>query len=137
MENKKLRENLHPLGIILLGLFFSSAGLAQSPANVPVFESTPLESKFKFDVEVSVPIKGTFDKWDATLTFTSRELATGVLNIMIQADSVDTGNGMKNEKLKGKDLSGRLHRHRCCGCQTLHLATLRSGTTSPAAWCWS
>jgi len=102
MENKKLRENLHPLGIILLGLFFSSAGLAQSPANVPVFESTPLESKFKFDVEVSVPIKGTFDKWDATLTFTSRDLATGVLNITIQADSVDTGSGMKNEKLKGK-----------------------------------
>jgi len=103
MENKELRENLHPLGIILLGLFFSSAGLAQSPADVPVFESTPLESKFKFDVEASVPIKGTFDKWDATLTFTSRDLATGVLNIQIQADSVDTGSGMKNEKLKGKD----------------------------------
>jgi polyisoprenoid-binding protein YceI len=89
------------LGITLL-LFFSSAGLAQSPADVPVFESTPLESKFKFDVEASVPIKGTFDKWDATLTFTSRDLATGVLNITIQADSVDTGSGMKNEKLKGK-----------------------------------
>jgi polyisoprenoid-binding protein YceI len=90
------------LGIILLGLFFSSAGLAQSPADVPVFESTPLESKFKFDVEASVPIKGTFDKWDATLTFTSRDLATGALNITIQADSVDTGSGRKNEKLKGK-----------------------------------
>lgn len=102
-ENKKLCENLHALWIILLGLFFCSAGLAQSPADVPVFESTPLESKFKFDVEASVPIKGTFDKWDASLTFTSHDLATGVLKINIQADSVDTGSGVKNETLKGKD----------------------------------
>jgi polyisoprenoid-binding protein YceI len=50
-----------------------------------------------------VPIKGTFDKWDASLTFTSRDLATGVLNIQIQADSVDTGSGMNNERLKSKN----------------------------------
>jgi polyisoprenoid-binding protein YceI len=42
-----------------------SAGRAQ----VPVFEITPGESSVKFDVEASVAIKGTFDKWDATLTF--------------------------------------------------------------------
>lgn len=45
---------------------------------------------------------GTFDKWDATLTFTSTDVTTGVLDIKIQADSVDTGS-MKNGKLKGKD----------------------------------
>jgi polyisoprenoid-binding protein YceI len=54
-------------------------------------------------VEASVAIKGTFDKWDATLTFTSPDLSTGVLDIKIQAASVDTGSGMKNGKLKGKD----------------------------------
>ena len=48
-------------------------------------------------------IKGVFDKWDATLTFTSTDPATGVLDIKIQADSVDTGSGMKNGKLKGGD----------------------------------
>ena len=48
-------------------------------------------------------IKGTFDKWDATLTFTSTDATTGVLDIKIQADSVDTGSGMKNGKLKGRD----------------------------------
>jgi polyisoprenoid-binding protein YceI len=48
-------------------------------------------------------ISGTFDKWDATLTFTSPELATGVLDIKIQADSVNTGSGVKEGKLKSKD----------------------------------
>jgi polyisoprenoid-binding protein YceI len=57
----------------------------------------------KFDVDASVAIKGTFDKWDATLTFTSPDVTTGVLDIKIQAASVDTGSGMKNGKLKGKD----------------------------------
>ena len=57
----------------------------------------------KFDVEASVAIKGTFSKWDATLTFTSPDVTTAVLDIKIQAASVDTGSGMKNGKLKGKD----------------------------------
>jgi polyisoprenoid-binding protein YceI len=70
---------------------------------VPVFKITPTDSKVKFDVEASVSIVGTFDKWDATLTFTSTDVSTGVLDIKIQADSVDTGSGMKNGKLKGKD----------------------------------
>jgi polyisoprenoid-binding protein YceI len=50
-----------------------------------------------------VAIKGNFDKWDATLTFTSPDLSTSVLEITIQAASVDTGSGMKNGKLKGKN----------------------------------
>jgi polyisoprenoid-binding protein YceI len=54
-------------------------------------------------VKASVPIAGTFDKWDATLTFTSRDATTGVLDVKIQAASVDTGSGMKNNKLKSKD----------------------------------
>jgi polyisoprenoid-binding protein YceI len=74
-----------------------------SRAQAPVFEITPVESSIKFDVEASVSIKGAFGKWDATLTFTSPHLLTGVLEIRIQAASVDTGSGMKNGKLKGKD----------------------------------
>ena len=72
-------------------------------AQAPVFEITPGESTIRFDVEASVAIKGTFDKWDATLTFTSPDLSTGVLEVKIQAASVDTGSGMKNGKLKGKN----------------------------------
>jgi polyisoprenoid-binding protein YceI len=77
--------------------------MSASPAEPPVFEITTEESTIKFDVEASVAIVGKFDKWNAKLTFTSPELSTGVLDIKIQAASVDTGNGMKNRKLKSKD----------------------------------
>ena len=84
----------------LLSFFaFLSVGRAQ----VPVYEVTPVESTVMFGVESSVPIKGTFEKWDAKLTFTSTDVRSGVLEINIQADSVNTGSGMKNNKLKGKD----------------------------------
>ena len=84
---------------LLVPISFPSLSRAQDP---PVFEITPVESTIKFDVEASVAIAGKFDKWDATLTFTSPELSTAVLDIKIQAASVDTGSGMKNGKLKGK-----------------------------------
>jgi len=76
---------------------------AQNSAGIPVFEITPVNSQITFDVEASVDIKGTFKKWDATLTCTSTDAGTCVLDIKIQADSVDTGSGMKNGKLKGDD----------------------------------
>jgi polyisoprenoid-binding protein YceI len=88
---------------LFASVLFPSVSRAQAPAGVPVFEITPVDSTIKFDVEASVDIKGKFDKWDATLTFGSTDLATGVLDIKIQAASVDTGSGMKNGKLKGKD----------------------------------
>jgi polyisoprenoid-binding protein YceI len=85
---------------LLASAVFPSVSHAQA---APVFEITPGESSIKFDVEASVAIRGTFDTWDASLTFTSPEVSTGVLDIKIHADSVDTGSGMKNGKLKGKD----------------------------------
>jgi polyisoprenoid-binding protein YceI len=72
-------------------------------AQVPVFAVTPGTSTIKFDVKASVPIAGNFDKWDATLTFTSTDVTTGVLDIKIQAATVNTGSSMKNDKLKSKD----------------------------------
>jgi polyisoprenoid-binding protein YceI len=72
-------------------------------AQAPVFEITPEGSSIKFHVKASVALAGKFDKWDASLTFTSPEETTGALSITIQADSVDTGSGMKNGKLKNKD----------------------------------
>jgi len=81
-----------------------SVGRAQTPAaGVPVFKITPIQSTIKFGVKASVPIEGTFKKWDATLTFTSTDPTTGVLDIKIDAASVDTGSGMKDDKLRSKD----------------------------------
>ena len=82
--------------------------LAQS--QVPVFTITPPpQSTVKFSVKASVAIDGTFDKWDATLTFASTDVTTGVLDIKIQAASVNTGSVMKNDKLKGKDFFDSEH----------------------------
>ena len=88
---------------ILASILLTSTSRAQAADGVPVFKITPVESSIKFDVEASVAITGKFDKWDATLTFTSPDVSSGVLDIKIDADSVDTGSGMKNGKLKGKD----------------------------------
>ena len=87
----------------LLSIMFSCVSQAQTGEGVPVFKVTPVESSIKFDVEASVAIEGKFNKWDASLTFKSSDVSTGVLDIKIQADSVDTGSGMKNNKLKSKD----------------------------------
>jgi polyisoprenoid-binding protein YceI len=85
-------------------LLLASAALSSaSPVEAPVFEITPAESTIKFDVKASVAIVGKFDKWDATLTFTSPELSTAALDIKIQAASVNTGSGMKDGKLRSKD----------------------------------
>jgi polyisoprenoid-binding protein YceI len=66
-------------------------------------ERAKVESWIKFDVKASMKIAGNFDKWDATLKFTSPDETTGVLEIITQATSGDTGSGMKNGKLKSKD----------------------------------
>jgi polyisoprenoid-binding protein YceI len=88
---------------LLASAFFPSATRAQSPGGIPVFKIVPEESAIHFSVKASVPIDGTFDKWDATLTFMSPDATSGVLDIKIQAASVNTGSGVKNRKLKGKD----------------------------------
>ena len=75
----------------------------QASADIPVFKITPVKSTIKFGVKASVPIEGTFDKWDATFTFTSNHAEDGVLDVKIQAGSVNTGSGMKDGKLKSKD----------------------------------
>jgi polyisoprenoid-binding protein YceI len=66
-------------------------------AQGPVFKITPVQSTIKFFVKASI------EKWDATLTFQSTDVTTGVLNIEIQAATVHTGSGTKDKKLKSKD----------------------------------
>jgi polyisoprenoid-binding protein YceI len=68
-----------------------------------VFAITPEDSSIKFHVNASIALDGSFDKWAGTLTFTSPDVATAVLDLQIQADSVITGSGLKDGKLKGED----------------------------------
>ncbi len=82
------------------------AFLASPPgsyAQVPTYEVTPAESSIKFGVESSVSIKGIFEKWNASIEFSSTDVRSAVLDMEIEADSVNTGSHMKDNKLKGKD----------------------------------
>jgi polyisoprenoid-binding protein YceI len=72
-------------------------------AQVPVYEVTPEESSIKFGVDSSVSIKGIFEKWNTNIKFSSRDVRSAVLDIEIEAGSVNTGSHMKDNKLKGKD----------------------------------
>jgi polyisoprenoid-binding protein YceI len=95
------------LGVLWLvaSILFSFPSRAKAPDEVPVFEMTPPAGGFKitFNVKASVPIEGVFEKWDSTLNFTSADVTTGVLDIKVDAASVNTGSGLKDGKLKGKD----------------------------------
>ena len=100
-------SHVHVLGqsmrLSVLCLLASAVFPPVSRAQAPVFVIVPEHSTIKFHVKASVKLAGKFDKWDAALTFTNPDEATGVLEIKIQAASVDTGSGMKNRKLKSKD----------------------------------
>ena len=87
------------LNIFFALIIFPSLSRSQAP----IFEISPIESSINFHVKSSVKIAGKFDKWDATLTFASPDETTGVLEVKIQAATVDTGSGMKNRKLKSRD----------------------------------
>ncbi len=98
-----LRRTLSSLRFAVLCFLAAAALPSFSQDAIPVFAVTPEDSKITFYVKASVDLEGTFDKWDATMRFTSPDVTTGVLDIKIQADSVNTGSGMKDGKLKSKD----------------------------------
>jgi len=85
------------------GLMAFLASSRPSYSQVPTYEFTPIESNIKFGVESSVSIQGVFEKWNASIKFSSRDVRSAVLDIEIEAGSVNTGSHMKDNKLKGKD----------------------------------
>jgi polyisoprenoid-binding protein YceI len=93
-------------GIRFAVLYLMTSGvlaLVSRAQDVPVAAISKEESSVKFSVKSSIPVAGTFEKWDATLTFKSPDVTTAVLDIKIQADSVNTGSGLKDKTMKGKD----------------------------------
>ena len=93
---------------ILCALLFAVLPAA-SHAQVPQYSITPQQSMIKFHVKSSVDLTGQFKQWDATLKFSSTRVESGVLDIRIQAASVQTGSNFKNDKLKSKDFFNVKH----------------------------
>lgn len=97
------RRTFNSMRFAVLCLVASAALPSLAQDQPPVFVIALDESKVTFYIKASVALEGTFKKWDASMTFTSPDVTTGVLDIKIQAASVDTGSGMKDGKIKGKD----------------------------------
>ena len=97
------RRTLNSMRFAVLCLAASAALPTLAQDQPPIFVIATDESKITFYIKSSVALEGTFKKWDASITFTSPDVATGVLDIKIQAASVDTGSGMKDGKIKSKD----------------------------------
>jgi len=100
---KTMKKVILFLSLMTLLAIPVTAQIAQAPTDVPVFKVTREESAVNFSVKASVAIAGHFDKWDAKVTFTSADIATAVLDVKIDAASVNTGSGMKDGKLRSKD----------------------------------
>jgi polyisoprenoid-binding protein YceI len=102
MKNERKDNQMKTKHLIFTVVFTAlqaSFGLSQAP----VFKVTPQQSSIKFYVKSSVALTGDFKTWNAALTFKSTDVASGALDIEIQAASVDSGSGMKDGKLKSKD----------------------------------
>src|SRR5580704_11672488 len=86
-------------------LFLASAMLClPSQAQVPVFQVTPIQSSIRINTASSSPLTGNFDKWNASLTFASRDPTSAALQVEIQTASVHSRNSKNDEELKSKDL---------------------------------
>jgi polyisoprenoid-binding protein YceI len=94
-QNRQLRCKRALIVCLFMLLLFPSAMRGQTAAGVPVLEVTPVNSWMKFYVKSSTTIAGKFDQCEASLKFTSSDATAGVLEIKIQAASVDTGSGLK------------------------------------------
>jgi polyisoprenoid-binding protein YceI len=97
------RVRTHKVPMAILWLVVSCIFPLESRAQVPTYEVTPEASSIKFGVDSSVSIKGTFEKWNASIKFSSRDVRSAFLDLEIEAGSVNTGSHMKDNKLKGKD----------------------------------
>src|SRR5580693_637103 len=102
-ERSRLRTRLCYVLACTACLMAFLASPRASCAQVPTYEFTPVESSIKFGVDSSVSIKGAFEKWNASIKFSSRDIRSAVLDIEIEADSVNTGSHVKDNKLKGQD----------------------------------
>jgi polyisoprenoid-binding protein YceI len=75
-----------------------------SQAQVPVFKVTPIQSSIRFHTTSSKPLTGNFDKWNATLTFESRDPTSALLQVEIQTASVHSRISKNDDELKSQDL---------------------------------
>ncbi len=92
-----------PVHRCLISLAVALLAPAIGSAQIPAFEVIVPESKVNFHVNASVELTGVFEKWAASLRFTTPYVQSGILEIIVQAASVNAGSSLKEGKLKGGD----------------------------------
>lgn len=97
-----MEYTLASMRIATICLVVSAIFCSSSRAQAPVYSVMQAESAIRFSVKASVSLEGIFDKWAATLVFPSTDATTGVLDIKIEAASVNTGSELKDKKLKSE-----------------------------------
>jgi polyisoprenoid-binding protein YceI len=92
-------------GPVRYALFLAVVALAPATGfgQIPTFQVIVPDSKVDFHVNASVDLTGVFEKWAASLHFTTPNVDSGVLEIIVQAGSVNAGSSLKEGKLKGSD----------------------------------
>src|SRR5580692_8808372 len=94
--------------LVVLCLLASALLSPLSRAQVPVFVITPEQSTIKFYVKSSVDIEGHFDKWDATLTFTSTKIVrTSPTTFQVQGNFTIRGVTKPDALLLTSDTEGK------------------------------
>jgi polyisoprenoid-binding protein YceI len=88
MTTKGRGIRLRIVGGAFYCLLACAAFSAQAQEQVPIFVISRQESTVTFYVKASIELRGTFDKWDATLTFASRDVTTGVFRATVQSASI-------------------------------------------------
>jgi polyisoprenoid-binding protein YceI len=105
IDKNTLRIQTLVMRLPVLCLVVASALLCPpSRAQVPVFQVTPIQSSIRFNIKSSRPLTGNFDKWNATLTFASRDPTSAVLQVEIQTASVHSRISKNDDELKSQDL---------------------------------
>jgi polyisoprenoid-binding protein YceI len=105
VDNKAPRIQTLDMRLPVTYLVVVSAMLCPpSRAQVPVFQVTPIQSSIRCNTTSSRPLTGNFDKWNATLTFVSRDPTSAILQVEIQTASVHSRNSKNYDELKSTNL---------------------------------
>ena len=93
------------LRVPLIASLLSTAALAADPAPVAHYTLDPAKSTLEFQfVQAGAKNKGRFNKYSVTLDFSPDALATSKLDVVVDVNSLDTGDKERDDTLRSADM---------------------------------
>jgi polyisoprenoid-binding protein YceI len=85
-------------------LIFAAGSMSARPDDDPKLYVVKTDSRIEFHASATfTKVVGVFHSWEADLKMPSDKFSNASLVLEIAADSVETGSGLKNKELKGKN----------------------------------